>query len=43
MTHKLFSDDINAYAIERGLKGVVYPNETVVFDPSIIQVEGLHP
>ena len=43
MTHKLFSDDINAYAIERRLKGVVYPNETVVFDPSIIQVEGLHP
>ena len=43
MTHKLFSEDINAYARERGLKGVVYPNETVVFDPSIIQVEGLAP
>lgn len=43
MTHKLFSEDINAYALERGLKGVVYPNETVVFDPSIIQVEGLAP
>ena len=43
MTHKLFSEDINAYALERGLKGVIYPNETVVFDPSIIQVEGKAP
>jgi hypothetical protein len=39
MTHKMFSEDINRYAMEKGLKGVRYPNETVVFDPSIIQVE----
>jgi hypothetical protein len=42
-THKLFSMDINKYAQDKGLKGVVYPDETVIFDPSIIQVEGKAP